>query len=491
MAPPKNSPALRSQVIMSSSATWSRVTPSPPRMMERKTPKTLMCLAAALVVPAVVMLAQPRPSRSALLAGKVAAFEADIGRRPHQAVRAAAATGLIQEISSRSKTNLVHNVKTMLAYTGLQQEAQQKVSVQNPSADKVKVTMFMESECPGCRWYSTTFLKEVLETPGMDDIVDFHAVSWGFAKVVEAPTPSQEARNETQGSFINTTLSLLSLARSLSDPFTNQEVPAFRFGCQHGFAECQGNALQACLQDVEPETSKFFPVYDCIEARTCAEGMKPPKCVGTPVEVAQGCFEKHGVELNVKGVMECYNGQRAQTLLVMNDIETLEAKPEWVPWVTIDGKPIVSQAEIDKNTSLAFKSQQLLGSKICNEYVAKTGKSAPAACAAFPQTLDELPSDAEMKKKYPERDFTKLIEELKQQAKMRDQAAQQNLAWQLQAENNYAQRQQEQQEEVRERREAMQQEKRAQQYAKKHPGAGQLSSAQGWRSWVADVWRAL
>ena len=100
-------------------------------------------------------------------------------------MQAAAAKGLVQELSAQSKAALRNNVKTQFAWQLAEKPPEPKPAVYGSgSNDKVKLTMFMESKCPGCRHFSTTTLKELLETPGMTDIVDFHAVTWGWAGTV-------------------------------------------------------------------------------------------------------------------------------------------------------------------------------------------------------------------------------------------------------------------------------------------------------------------
>jgi len=38
--------------------------------------------------------------------------------------------------------------------------------------------------------YARTLIQIKIHTPGMSDIVDFHAVAWGWGRVFEAPTPA-------------------------------------------------------------------------------------------------------------------------------------------------------------------------------------------------------------------------------------------------------------------------------------------------------------
>jgi hypothetical protein len=57
-----------------------------------------------------------------------------------------------------------------------------------------------------------------------------------------------------------------------------------------------------------------------------------------------------------------------------------------------------------------FREQFLLGKAVCDAYTAKTGKSAPAGCAKFPQSDADVGEDPWAK--YPAKNFTVLIDEI-------------------------------------------------------------------------------
>ena len=144
------------------------------------------------------------------LAHRVAEFDAAVGQSAavNAEVKIAAAKGLVQEISAGSKAALMHNVRTKLATSVLKSATagtptsatSENAAGKALASDKIQLRMFMESRCPGCRETATTWLKEVLDAPGMSDIVDFKAVSWGWAFVEEAPTQEMAAHNITHGS---------------------------------------------------------------------------------------------------------------------------------------------------------------------------------------------------------------------------------------------------------------------------------------------------
>ena len=149
-------------------------------------------LSAALLIPAVLMLATGRGDAGArsgellVVQGReiAAASWPDAADAWHPD-----AAGLVQPVRSASKRAAVHNVlrTTELAE---QQAKRWKLGMVTPD-DKITVNMFMESECPACRKFSTHVVKEILDAPGVGDIVDFRPVPWGWGMIIEAPTAKQ------------------------------------------------------------------------------------------------------------------------------------------------------------------------------------------------------------------------------------------------------------------------------------------------------------
>ena len=135
----------------------------------------------------------------------------------------------------------------------------------------------MESECPACKKFSTTYLKELMSDPEMREIMDFRFVPWGNGLI--------SSSDGVQTKFYNTTESLTLITRQYqqvlaqmtydqthnyleklmhsakqdisaawSSVFFKSETqtlniqqqlpkpPQLNFNCQHGFSECAGNA---------------------------------------------------------------------------------------------------------------------------------------------------------------------------------------------------------------------------------------------------------
>ena len=51
--------------------------------------------------------------------------------------------------------------------------------------------MMPTSECPACRKFSTTYVKDMLEAEGVGEIVDFQFVAWGWGVIEALPTQQQ------------------------------------------------------------------------------------------------------------------------------------------------------------------------------------------------------------------------------------------------------------------------------------------------------------
>ena len=375
----------------------------------------LLLLSGLLVVPAVVLVAALVGSESSSgVSSSPGASELlglrglDIGGQPPawpDVVAGIKPFALAQGGGEGSKRVALRNVLSRLA-----QKLKQSASVQHLStpSDKVALTMYMESECPACRRFSTTIVKQILEAPGVGEIVDFRAVPWGWGKVVEAPTAQQLKANPEAFNVLNRSAQLLPILSRLGA--RDAETPPLHFECQHGEGECTGNALEACLQDVAPNHERFFPVMDCIESRTCAEGMKPPMCLGQPKDVADQCMQEYGRGIDVSELNGCFTSSRVQELMLMNDMQTMEANPQWVPWFQLDGRNLVPESEIlapGANDTKLFRQQFLLGKRICDLYVAKTGKPAPSGCSSFWQTEAEVPRDPFAS--FPQTNFSSLI----------------------------------------------------------------------------------
>lgn len=79
--------------------------------------------------------------------------------------------------------------------------------------DKVKISLYMESLCPGCRIYTDLVLVSLMGIPEFSDMVDLRLV-----------------------------------------PYGNGKLSGDEISCQHGADECTGNTLISCMQEHYPGT---------------------------------------------------------------------------------------------------------------------------------------------------------------------------------------------------------------------------------------------
>ncbi|CAL7938717.1 unnamed protein product [Xylocopa violacea] len=115
------------------------------------------------------------------------------------------------------------------------------------------------------------------------------------------------------------------------DPRTNE----WKFSCQHGPAECEGNMAQACgihaIQNGEP-AEKVQQLT--VSLLGCVMSARYP-----PTSVPQ-CAKKAGLsEQTQQSIAQCIAGPLAKELLAANGDQTnaLQPKLSFVPTVTVNG----------------------------------------------------------------------------------------------------------------------------------------------------------
>ncbi|CAL7938716.1 unnamed protein product [Xylocopa violacea] len=120
-------------------------------------------------------------------------------------------------------------------------------------------------------------------------------------------------------------------ASQARDPRTNE----WKFSCQHGPAECEGNMAQACgihaIQNGEP-AEKVQQLT--VSLLGCVMSARYP-----PTSVPQ-CAKKAGLsEQTQQSIAQCIAGPLAKELLAANGDQTnaLQPKLSFVPTVTVNG----------------------------------------------------------------------------------------------------------------------------------------------------------
>lgn len=195
-----------------------------------------------------------------------------------------------------------------------------KKDIAKPDAAPVKVTLYYESLCPGCRafikgqWYPTyTKLRET-------GILDLELVPYGNAREY-------------------------------------QYGDKWVFSCQHGTAECLGNVIESCVINIVGKLDSYAPFISCLEYYT------------PNVNNAKYCASAHAI--NYTQIDECVNGEQGNKFEHEMALKTDALSPphQYVPWITVNG------AHSDSVQS-SVQSDMLT-------YVCKTYKGTkPAACNA-------------------------------------------------------------------------------------------------------------
>ncbi|KAK9756766.1 hypothetical protein RND81_01G120000 [Saponaria officinalis] len=165
--------------------------------------------------------------------------------------------------------------------------------VSNP-AEKVPVSLYYESLCPGCQEFVLAGLAPMF-LDAFIDIVDLRLVPWGNAIL----------------------------------------YPNMSFVCQHGPPECFLNTVEACAIDAWPTPNVHFPFIYCVERLAY---------MGKHTEW-ETCFTRS--HLDPKPVKDCSSGQLGTKLEQQYGNETRALSPhlEFVPWVVVNGQPIKDDIE--------------------------------------------------------------------------------------------------------------------------------------------------
>lgn len=173
--------------------------------------------------------------------------------------------------------------------------------------DPVKVELYYESLCPGCRGFLVQMLFPTWIM--LRDIMTVTLVPYGNAK--EIPDGQK-----------------------------------YKYECQHGPEECLGNMIETCLWNL---TQAAPEVILCMEASSDV------------VKSAQPCTQLFAPELDWGKVTSCVDGDLGNQLMHQNALKTEALKPphQYVPWLTING---------EHTEDLQDKAMSSLFNLVCSMY---------------------------------------------------------------------------------------------------------------------------
>ncbi|KAK3406828.1 gamma-interferon-responsive lysosomal thiol protein [Eucalyptus grandis] len=176
--------------------------------------------------------------------------------------------------------------------------------------DKVKLSLYYESLCPGSADFIANHLVKAIDN-GLINIIDLQIVPWGNAQI-----------DNRSGAFI----------------------------CQHGEDECYLNTIQACAIEVWSDLQPHFNFIRCVEDKISKGGLRSGKVSAAYQEkpssnvaaskVWESCAEE--LKLEEAGIYKCYTSGRGRELELQYKTETDMLIPphEYTPWVTVNDQPL-------------------------------------------------------------------------------------------------------------------------------------------------------
>ena len=158
----------------------------------------------------------------------------------------------------------------------------------NVKSDKVKVSLYFESLCPGCHEFIVNTLAPTYLKPGVSDILEVELVPYGNADY-------------------------------------KKEGEKITFTCQHGQAECKGNKLFACAFTLYPDNDSQ------VKFLQCAENSDEPQNSG------EQCSTEAGLDWNK--INQCLTSDEGDNYVYNMALKTDALQPahEYVPWVLVNG----------------------------------------------------------------------------------------------------------------------------------------------------------
>lgn len=102
----------------------------------------------------------------------------------------------------------------------------------------------------------------------------------------------------------------------------------WKYMCQHGPAECVGNAIESCAISILNKTSAYLPFIHCLELNVGS----------SPISTAEQCASQLGIDF--EAIDKCQSGPLGNKLEHEMALKTnaLQPRHDYVPWITMNGK---------------------------------------------------------------------------------------------------------------------------------------------------------
>mmetsp|Transcript_32750 Transcript_32750/g.48498 ORF Transcript_32750/g.48498 Transcript_32750/m.48498 type:complete len:255 (+) Transcript_32750:118-882(+) len=219
--------------------------------------------------------------------------------------------------------------------------------------DKVKVELYYESQCPGCRDLITKSFHDAFTTEGFLKMADVTFVPFGNAR-------------ESDG----------------------ENGALFTYDCQHGPSECTYNLIEACLIDKVKCPHQRFKFINCIEKND--ENRSPDPSVFDVV--LNACAFSAVDDDVVAAISKCYKGKEGNALMHELASKTLGLDPphEYVPWVVAQG---------DHDEDVQNQIQESLLDYVCSVYEGPNKSEACSSTSKLRGSTEDLAPSA-LKKGY-------------------------------------------------------------------------------------------
>lgn len=217
-------------------------------------------------------------------------------------------------------------------------------------APKVKIELFYESECPGCKQAITTSFKKAMATEGFEDMAEVSLYPYGNAHETEQPDGT------------------------------------WSFSCQHGVTECNWNMVEACVQDVACGCQ--FKVLECMEESLSSSGgyeelvgkcAADAPCTPDLADQVKACTADYGFAASSKG--------NALHHAIAVKTEALNPPHKYVPWVVADGQHTEEINDEVTSDLLGYVCKHFTGEKAaaCNS-LEEVNQAVPEKCYFEPET---------------------------------------------------------------------------------------------------------